>query len=188
MTTTAAAPTAHWMIYKNHHEAPERPWFVSHYQRMDDGHFEDDHEYGSFATHREALDALLAWSFAECGAPDGKVPYYGLELGVDSLTHGRVCALDVAGFQHLEQALAYAARVRGKTPEEVIRRAGQDNIIASTEDAEDEDMSRPLVGATVYHCDPEVGTTWRFDLLSWESPSKLLRAFRTMLSPTPVMA
>lgn len=185
---TTPAPTVHWMIYKNPQEAPEYPWFVSHYQHMDDGHFEDDHEYGSFATYREAMDALLAWSLTECGTPTGAVPYYGLELGVDSPSLGRVCALDVAGFSYLEEALTYATRMRGKTSNEVFRHAEQDSLIASTEDAEREDMSQPLAGATVYHCDPEVGTTWRFDLLSWESPTRLLDTYRTMLSPVPNVA
>lgn len=77
---TLRLPTPHWHVYKNSSESPEFPWFVDHCaggcvdHLLTVGeleHFEEDHEYGSFASFLEAIAATSRWSLKECCAWSG---------------------------------------------------------------------------------------------------------------------
>jgi hypothetical protein len=61
----------HWAIFKDAESSPEFPWFVEHRTNLERHdlafeHFEDDHEYGSFATFEEAAAACEKWYANEC--------------------------------------------------------------------------------------------------------------------------
>jgi len=158
---------SHWMIRKSRKTAQARPWQISH---PGDGcaaasvvgwrkHFND------FAGAVAAV-GNLSWEY--CGLAYDLVPFYGLELGIDTPNGWRTCALDVAGFRFLEQATFYANTLRWLPAEAASTRAERDGYMVSAMDADDGDLHLPLTGATVYRYDPQVGTTWNHDLLSWE--------------------
>lgn len=60
----AGAHTPHWRIRKMADYEPN-PWVVEHIAGASE-HFGDDHEYGSFPTHAEALGAAERWHSTEC--------------------------------------------------------------------------------------------------------------------------
>lgn len=99
-------------------------------------------------------------------------PYYGVELTADVLdTTGseHVFILDVGGFQHLDQVLAYAESLRGVPAEQATVRASADGHKVSTMNAAPADVCRPFTGATVYLHEPRHGATWHHDLASWDT-------------------
>lgn len=163
--------TAHWKIYKDSKRSPDYPWFVEHSYDPADEHFVQDHEYGSFASYQGALVAYLTWVAHSCDPQAPHVPYYGLELGINTPDGERECALDIGGFQHLEEAILYADTLRGIPTSQAMDRAERDEHPVSPMDTHPDDMHLPLAGATVYSYDQINGTTWSYDLLSWEPQS-----------------
>lgn len=161
----------HWIIRKHDDVFPQAPWVVEHRYVAEDEHFCQNHEYGNFPTYRQALTALQEWSWTDCGLPLNVVPFYGLELGIHTPDGLRTCALDLSGFRHLHQALLYAHSLRAMSASAVMARAGQDGHRVCPMDAEGHHMGLPVVGATVYMADPDDGTVWSQDLLSWETPT-----------------
>lgn len=158
----------HWTIRKDESVRDGHPWHYQHALTETDPHFSRDHDYGSTATFKEAVAAVDAASWTECGLALDQVPFYGLELGIDAPTGLRTCALDVAGFRYLEGAVAYAETLRGCAAREAMDRAERQGRMVSPMDADDEDLHLPIVGATIYLYDPREGTLWVDNLLSWE--------------------
>lgn len=164
-----ALPRTHWTISKDERARDGRPWSFQHVHDRTDPHYAQGHGGGSVATFKEAVAAVNEVSWAGCGLALDQVPFYGLELGINTPDGQRTCALDVAGFRHLEEATAYAETLRSLSAEDASIRAEHDGHMVSPMDADDEDLHLPLAGATVYLYDDE--TTWSHDLLSWERPT-----------------
>lgn len=161
---------SHWFIRKNTGRDSTYPWRVNHIADDSDPHFHSNHSHshGAFDTFKEALIAMRELSWKECGLALDRVPFYGLELGIDTPDGLRTCALDVAGFHYMEEALAYAETLRLMPAQKAMERAEADGHMVSPMDADDADLHRPLVGATAYLYDPQIGTTWSHDLDSWD--------------------
>lgn len=163
-----APSKSHWIIRKDTPGEGTFLWYVNHVVDDSDPHFCSSHDYGALGTFKEALTVMRELSWKECGLALDQVPFYGLELGIDTPDGLRTCALDVAGFHYLEEAITYAETLRRRPAQAAMERAERDGHMVSPMDADDGDLHRPLVGATVYYYDPEVGTTWSLDLVSWD--------------------
>lgn len=159
---------SHWIVRKDTAGDGIYLWYVNHVVDDSDPHFHVSHDYGALGTFNEALIVLRELSWKECGLALDRVPFYGLELGIDTPDGLRTCALDVAGFHYMEEALAYAETLRLMPAQKAMERAESDGHMVSPMDADDADLHRPLVGATAYLYDPQIGTTWSHDLDSWD--------------------
>lgn len=171
-----ARKNSHWVIRRDNVSSEGiYLWYVNHTIDPSDQHFSGDHAYGAFPTFKDALAVMRDLSWKECGLALDRVPFYGLELGIDAPDGLRTCALDVAGFHYLEEATAYAENLRELPADVAMKQAEADGHMVSTMDAEDSDLHLPLVGATAYLYDPRIGTTWVHNLDSWGySPFLLL--------------
>lgn len=157
---------SHWRIFKDTASDPLLPWHYEHATAAGDSHFDVlVHDYGTVETFRQAVREVNSLSWRTCGLAFDQVPFYGLELGIDTSDGARTCALDVAGFRYLEEATAYAETLRDLPAEDASIRAERDGHMVSPMDADDEDLHLPIVGATVYLYDDE--TVWSYDLASW---------------------
>lgn len=125
-----------------------------------------------YPTHAQAMSAAARMFGDECR----QWPVtYGVQLGVDSPDTGRVCVLEVGGFEHLEEVFTFAESARGLPASQVARsRGARDRTVDLGYDGTEEDQSREVAGATVFAYDDWHGTLWGYDLTgpAWSGDEK----------------